>query len=52
MMLVIWKNYKQGAIIFGKDLDSCNTDDENEVELTDNSGMSIVFDQFTLKIEF
>ena len=24
-----------GAIIFGKDLDSCMTDDENEVQLTD-----------------
>ena len=28
-----------GAIIFGKDLDSCNTDDENEVGLDDNTGL-------------
>lgn len=31
-----------GAIIFGKDLDSCNTDDENEVGLTDNSGFDLI----------
>lgn len=28
-----------GAIIFGRDLDSCNTDDENEVGLIDNTGL-------------
>ena len=31
-----------GAIIFGKDLDSCNTDDENEVGLTDNTGFNLI----------
>ena len=31
-----------GAIIFGKDLDSCNTDDENEVGLVDNSGFNFI----------
>lgn len=31
-----------GAIIFGKDLDSCNTDDENEVGLEDNSGFNMI----------
>ena len=31
-----------GAIIFGKDLDSCNTDDENEVGLEDNSGFEML----------
>ena len=31
-----------GAIIFGKDLDSCNTDDENEVGLVDNSGFNMI----------
>lgn len=31
-----------GAIIFGKDLDSCNTDDENEVGLIDNSGFNLI----------
>lgn len=31
-----------GAIIFGKDLDSCNTDDENEVGLTDNTGFNMI----------
>lgn len=31
-----------GAIIFGKDLDSCNTDDENEVRLTDNTGFNMI----------
>ena len=31
-----------GAIIFGKDLDSCNTDDENEVGLIDNTGFNMV----------
>lgn len=36
-----------GAIIFGKDLDSCNTDDENEVNLEDNSGFDMI-DGFSL----
>ena len=31
-----------GAIIFGKDLDSCNTDDTNEVGLVDNSGFDLM----------
>ena len=31
-----------GAIIFGKDLDSCNTDDDNEVGLVDNSGLDLI----------
>lgn len=31
-----------GAIIFGKDLDSCNTDDKNEVGLIDNSGFDLM----------
>ncbi len=31
-----------GAIIFGRDLDSCNTDDENEVGLTDNTGFNMI----------
>ncbi len=31
-----------GAIIFGKDLDSCNTDDENEVSLVDNTGFDMI----------
>ncbi len=31
-----------GAIIFGKDLDSCNTDDENEVGLIDNNGFNMI----------
>ena len=31
-----------GAIIFGKDLDSCNTDDENEVGLVDHSGFNMI----------
>lgn len=31
-----------GAIIFGKDLDSCNTDDLNEVNLSDNSGFNMI----------
>ena len=31
-----------GAIIFGKDLDSCNTDDENEVGLEDNEGFNMI----------
>ena len=31
-----------GAIIFGKDLDSCNTDDENEVGLVDNAGFDMI----------
>ena len=31
-----------GAIIFGKDLDSCNTDDENEVGLVDNTGFDMI----------
>ena len=31
-----------GAIIFGKDLDSCNTDDKNEVGLEDNSGFEML----------
>ena len=31
-----------GAIIFGKDLDSCNTDDDNEVGLVDNSGFDLI----------
>lgn len=31
-----------GAIIFGKDLDSCNTDDENEVGLIDNTGFNMI----------
>ena len=31
-----------GAIIFGKDLDSCNTDDENEVGLADHTGFNMV----------
>ena len=31
-----------GAIIFGKDLDSCNTDDDNEVGLVDNSGFDLM----------
>ncbi len=31
-----------GAIIFGKDLDSCNTDDENEVGLVDNTGFNMI----------
>lgn len=31
-----------GAIIFGKDLDSCNTDDENEVNLEENSGFDMI----------
>lgn len=31
-----------GAIIFGKDLDSCNTDDENEVGLVNNSGFDLI----------
>ncbi len=31
-----------GAIIFGKDLDSCNTDDTNEVGLIDNTGFDLM----------
>ena len=31
-----------GAIIFGKDLDSCNTDDDNEVGLIDNTGFNLI----------
>ena len=31
-----------GAIIFGKDLDSCITDDENEVRLTDIAGFDML----------
>ena len=31
-----------GAIIFGKDLDSCNLDDENIVGLTDNTGFNMI----------
>jgi dipeptidase E len=31
-----------GAIIFGKDLDSCNTDDANEVGLVDNIGFNMI----------
>lgn len=31
-----------GAIIFGKDLDSCNTDDDNEVGLIDNTGFDMI----------
>ena len=31
-----------GAIIFGRDLDSCNTDDENEVGLADHSGFNML----------
>lgn len=31
-----------GAIIFGKDLDSCNTDDDNEVKLIDNTGFNMI----------
>lgn len=31
-----------GAIIFGADLDSCNTDDENEVGLIDNAGFNMI----------
>ena len=31
-----------GAIIFGKDLDSCNIDDANEVGLEDNSGFDMI----------
>lgn len=31
-----------GAIIFGKDLDSCNTDDENKVGLVDNTGFDMI----------
>ena len=31
-----------GSIIFGKDLDSCNTDDENEVGLIDNTGFDMI----------
>ena len=31
-----------GAIIFGKDLDSCNTDDTNEVGLVDNTGFNML----------
>ena len=33
-----------GAIIFGKDLDSCNTDDDNEVGLIDNTGFNMIKD--------
>ena len=31
-----------GAIIFGKDLDSCNTDDVNEVGLADHTGFNMI----------
>ena len=31
-----------GAIIFGKDLDSCNTDDENVVGLADHTGFNMI----------
>lgn len=31
-----------GAIIFGKDLDSCNTDDVNEINLIDNSAFDMI----------
>lgn len=31
-----------GAIIFGKDLDSCITDDENEVGLEDSTGFNMI----------
>ena len=31
-----------GAIIFGRDLDSCNTDDENEAGLADNTGFNML----------
>ena len=31
-----------GAIIFGKDLDSCNTDDDNEVGLRDHAGFDML----------
>lgn len=31
-----------GAIIFGRDLDSCNTDDDNTVGLADNTGFNMI----------
>lgn len=31
-----------GAIIFGYDLDSCNTDDENDVGLADHTGFNLI----------
>lgn len=31
-----------GAIIFGKDLDSCNTDDDNDVGLVNNTGFDMI----------
>ena len=31
-----------GAIIFGRDLDSCNTDDDNEVGLVDHTGFNMI----------
>lgn len=31
-----------GAIIFGRDLDSCNIDDKNEVGLIDNNGFNMI----------
>ena len=31
-----------GAIIFGRDLDSCNTDDDNEVGLVDHTGFNML----------
>ena len=31
-----------GAIIFGKDLDSCNIDDKNEIGLIDNTGFNMI----------
>ncbi len=31
-----------GAIIFGKDLDSCNTDDDNDVNLENNNGFNMI----------
>ena len=33
-----------GAIIFGKDIDSCKTQDENNVKLTDTRGFNILSD--------
>ena len=41
-MYLILNGGSAGAIIFGRDLDSCNTDDKNEVGLKDNTGFNML----------
>ncbi len=41
-MYLILNGGSAGAIIFGRDLDSCNTDDKNEVGLKDNIGFNML----------